>query len=225
MVSKNSLFSAVVMALVVGMVMPGAVGAAAPCPDYSGKVVSANATYWFIQNGQRWALVDREAAATWGKTILSARSECVNDLSDSGGLLSYRAGTRLIKKAGADGVYALGPQGKIHLIDSPEVAARWYGPRWGSLLRTVSEEMFNRYTMAEPVTLELPNDRVVVRQSGQSRWYQLRDGQLVRITGLVPPAIYNNTRVLSAELFNKIPMSDATITSAEVLATVTPAVR
>lgn len=217
-IKKN--ITALALFVLAGASLPFAAMAATPCPDYTNKIVKTDGAYWFIQDGQRWQLVDADVVSTWDKAVVAGRKDCVETLPNNGGQLSFRAGTRLLKQAGSNTIYAAGMRGFIHLIDSPEVAAQWYGPRWGSLVRTVSPEVFAKFHVGEQVGLDRPNNGAIVRQSGQSAWYQVREGQLVRITGAIRPAIYNNTRVLSAELFKKIPLSANTITSAEVLATI-----
>lgn len=218
----NSLYlKSLVGVLVVGsLTMTGSVSAQGHvvCPDYTDKVVKTGQEHWLVAGGYRWRLVDREAAATWDKPVYSAKSGCVETVPDMGGMLSFRAGTRLLKQAGHDAIFATGPNGAIHLIDSPEVAAYWYGPKWGALVRTVSVDLFAKYRLAEPLTMDtLPNGTIVRAQAQAWPFYLVRDGQLVKITGRVRYAVSQNAVVLSSGAFKKMPLSSTTVEATEVL--------
>ena len=208
------------MAVIGSLALVGSVSAqgASVCPDYTGKVVKVGQDHWLVANGYRWRLVDREAATTWDKPVHMAKSECVEALPDMGGMLSFRAGTRLLKQAGNDAIFATGPNGALHLIDSPELAAYWYGPKWGALVRTISTDLFGKYRIAEPVTMgTLPNGAVVRSQAQAWPLYLVRDGQLLKITGRVRYAISNSAVMLPNSVFKKMPMSSSSIEAAEIL--------
>lgn len=225
-VNKKLWFGATAFALALAGVLPGSVSAATvKCPDYSGKVVKVKTDYWLVQNGQRWHLVDRDAAGTWDKAIVTPNTACaatVTALPDGGAQLGFRAGTRLIKVAGSGSVYALGPNGVLHPIPSPAVAAQWYGRYWSTAVRTISAETFAKYTVGEALSLDKINDGAVVRLSGKAQLYLVRDGKLVKITGPIRAAISSNARTLTAAVFKKLTLSTETVTGAEVLKINTP---
>ncbi len=201
-------------ALVLGV--PGTVSATS-CPDYSGKIIGVQSNLWLVHEGQRWPLVDREVATTWGKPVYTVNAKCAEAIPLSNGMMGYRAGTRLLKQAGSDSIYAIGRGGTIHLLDSPEVAAQWFGPQWSKLVRTVSTTVFTGYIVGQPVTLDTLPDGFVVRTAAKQIWYVVRDGKLVRITGLVPPSIYNNTRILTPALFAKFTIDSSTLPVTELV--------
>lgn len=190
---------------------------AASCPDYTGKIISTKSDLWLVHEGKRWPLFDREVATTWGKSVYSANVACAEAIPLSNGKMGYRAGTRLLKQPDSATIYAIGRSGAIHLIDSPEVAAQWFGPQWGKLVRTVPATILSSYKIGQPMTAETLPDGFVVRTAAKQVWYVVKEGKLVRITGLVPPAIYNNTRVLSPTLFAKFAVDSHTVPVTELV--------
>lgn len=219
-VNKRLWFGAAAFALVLASALPNvALAATVKCPDYSGKVVKVKTDFWLVQGGQRWRLVDRDVAGTWDKTIVTPKTACVATVTalPEGGMLSFRAGTRLIKVAGSGTVYALGQNGVLHPISSPAIAAQWYGRYWTTTVRTISKETFAKFTVGEALTLDKINDGAVVRLSGKAQLYLVRDGKLVKITGPIRAAISSNARTLSAAVFKKLAVSAETITGAEIL--------
>lgn len=224
--NKNTAFGLAALALVLGSALPGMASAATiKCPDYSGKVVKVKSSYWLVQGGQRWTLFDRDAATTWDKAIVTPSAKCVTSVTDlpESGTLSFRAGTRLLKKAGTTEIYATGLNGAIHPVDAT-AATQWYGRNWKSLVKTVSAEVIAKFTIGPAVTVDMINDGAIVRLSGKPQLYLVRNSQLVKITGKARPAVTNNVRVLSAAIFKKLPMTTESITAADVLAINTPVV-
>ncbi len=210
-----------VVGLMVALVTPVA-SFAASCPDYTGKIIETKTGLWLVHEGQRWPLVEREVASTWQKPIYPANAACAEAIPLSSGLVGYRAGTRLLKQVDTDAIYAIGRNGMIHLIDSPEVAAHWFGPQWGKLVRIVPATVLSGYKVGEPVNPSTLPDGFIVRTAAKQVWYVVRDGKLVRITGLVPPAIYNNTRMITPAVFAAFAMDTKTVTAQELLTATTP---
>lgn len=215
------------LALLVGATLPsGTYAATVKCPNYSGKAVKVKQDYWVVENGQRLHAIDRDAVITWGKTIAVPGTACaakVLELPETG-VLGYRSGTRLIRKVGTGGVFAVGSNGTIHPISNPTIAAQWYGRSWLRLVKVVSAELFDKMTIGSPVTLEMVNDGVVVRQSGRSQLYLVRGGQLVKVTGRVPYAVSSNARVLATAVFKKLSLSAETVAAADLIKITLPSV-
>lgn len=225
--NKKAVFGLAALALVLGSALPGMASAATvKCPDYSGKVVKVKSSYWLVQGGQRWTLFDRDAATTWDKVIVTPSTKCVTSVTSlpESGTLSFRAGTRLVKVAGSGTVYAIASNGVLRAIPSPAVAAQWYGRSWSRLVKTISAEAFAKFTVGEPLTADSINDGAVVRLTGKAQLYLVRNGELVKITGKVRPAVSNNVRILSAAVFGKLPMTTQTIAAAELTKIITPAI-
>ncbi len=217
--SKKILVGTLTLVLAAALT-PGTLWAASPkCPNYAGKVVKVKSDFWLVQDGQRLHLVDRDAAATWDKVIVTPSAACATTVTalPDGGTLSFRAGTRLIKKAGTDAVYALGPDNIIYPISTAAAAEQWFGRNWSRLVKSIPTAIFDSYTVGAAVTAEKAPEGIVVRVAGKSQLYLVRDGQLVKITGRVKNAISKNVRTITSAVFNKLPLSAAAIDGADLL--------
>ncbi len=208
---------AAVVAMMAGAVMPSqALGATATCPDVAGKVVKVKSSYWLVKDNQRYEFVDLVAVQTWDRTPMTVRLDCVQDYPVVG-VVNYRPGSRLVKKAGEPTVYAVGKNMTVHPLDVA-AAKQWYGLNWRALVRTVPVAKFQEFTVGEALTVTSLHDGVLVRQTGKPQVYYVTDGQLAKVEGRLRPVLSGKVLILPAKVFAKLTISGNTVKATDIAA-------
>lgn len=116
------------------------------CPDFS-------AVYLLQDDGKRWVFPNEKTYFTWYADFDDVVDVTCDELSDYqiGGLVTYKAGVRLLKLQSAPTVYAVADGGVLQAIASEDQARSLYGDGWASEIDDLPDGFWSAYTVGEPL--------------------------------------------------------------------------
>lgn len=119
------------------------------------KGETLNTVYWYGRDCQRYSFPDVDVLKSWFPCVDETAIQLITDrqLADIvlAGNMVYRAGTRIIKIASDEKIYAVGQNGMIHWIHSTEVIENIFGSDWKKLLVVVKDVYFVDYSVGRTI--------------------------------------------------------------------------
>lgn len=114
----------------------------------SGPVV-----FYLASNERRYAFPNEQTFRTWYQDFSRVRTVSDAELAryTYGGNVTYRPGTRLLKRTGDSKIYTVGRGGMLRWITSPTVARAYYGSNWLRLVDELPEPRVADYVFGEPI--------------------------------------------------------------------------
>lgn len=114
----------------------------------SGPVV-----FYLASNGRRYALPNEQTFHTWYADFSGVRTISDAELSryTYGGNVTYRPGTRLLKRRGDAKIYTVGRGGMLRWITRESVAKALYGSSWHRLVDELPDARVADYAFGDPV--------------------------------------------------------------------------
>lgn len=113
--------------------------------------------YYYAKNGFRYVFPDEKTLNSWYSGTIAIK--IVTDLTLSkitfGGVVTYRPGS-LIKINTDPKVYAVGPKGELHWIETEALARTLYGANWAAQVSDLPDVYFPSYKIG--TSIKSPND-------------------------------------------------------------------
>ena len=125
----------------------------------------------------RMVFPDQVTVETWGNpaaTQLDAPQLAQWTLS---GAMPIRAGSKLVKFGNDPQVYAVGPNGTLHWIESETLAEQLYGSSWNRKVVSLFPSYFPIYTVGEPVAVPHHPDGTLLKYADDPTVYYVINGQ------------------------------------------------
>ncbi len=109
--------------------------------------------FYLASNERRYAFPNEQTFRTWYQDFSRVRTVSDAELAryTYGGNVTYRPGTRLLKRAGDSKIYTVGRGGMLRWITSPAVARAYYGSNWLRLVDELPEPRVADYVFGEPI--------------------------------------------------------------------------
>jgi len=173
-----SLIFATVMTTVGATLVPSARALAA------GDLVkgpNSDAVYYIAANGKKYVFPDSKTYFTWYKNFNGIKLVTVNDLDvyPSGGVVTYRAGTKMVKTVDSNKVYAVEPNGVLRWITSEANAIALWGANWAKMVNDVIPGYFaSTYTVGADLGTMYPTG-ALIQMTGDATIYYV-DGTTKR---------------------------------------------
>lgn len=125
------------------------VGSAVQAASYAGQLVkgSGAAIYYVTKDNERLVFPDETTYKTWYsdfRGIIKLQDSEINQMPLVG-IVSIKPGTKMIKAAGDNHIYAVARYGVKRLVVSPSVARTVYGKDWSKRVVTVSPVTLAKY--------------------------------------------------------------------------------
>ena len=134
------------------------------------------AVYYIGSDGMKYVFPDGKTYDTWYTNFDDVvRVDVAElDLYDDGGVVTYRAGTKLVTHMDTAKIYALGPGGLLHWIPDAATAEALYGASWGGMVMDVIPGYFlSSYTDGSDLSDVFPDGTLVMMGSD---YYYISDG-------------------------------------------------
>lgn len=132
--------------------LPGA--GAAPCVSGSLiKTAKVSAVYYCGADGKRHAFSNDKLYFTWYQSFTGILTITPEKLAaiPLGKNVTYRPGVKLVKFQTNLKIYAVGKNGMLRWVPSPELGAALYGVDWNKKVDEVSDAFFMDYIIGDPV--------------------------------------------------------------------------
>lgn len=202
--------SLAISAFILGLSLWGHPSQAVNCPVLSNgdlfKVPKQSAVYMVNDRGERMYFPNSEVFFTWYtdfKAVKEISPLCVENYPSGGGI-NYRPGTRLVKTDYSNKIYAIAPGNVRQQITSAEIAGALYGPKWESLVRVIHENFMLNLTTGPAITSTTPHNGQLVRATGSSTVYWVRNNALTPALE-VSPTLQNEVREIDATILKTRP--------------------
>ncbi|MBP6945316.1 right-handed parallel beta-helix repeat-containing protein [Patescibacteria group bacterium] len=109
--------------------------------------------FYLASNERRYAFPNEQTFRTWYQDFSRVRTVSDAELAryTYGGNVTYRPGTRLLKRVGDSKIYTVGRGGMLRWITSPTLARSYYGSNWLRLVDELPEPRVADYVFGEPI--------------------------------------------------------------------------
>lgn len=164
------------------------------CPDFS-------SVYYYAQDGQRYAFPNEQVYFSWYENFDGVKTISCEDLASANlaGLVTYQAGTRLVKLQTASTVYVVEPQGLLRPMASEEQAFEFYGEDWAGRVDDLPDVFFSHYDVgASLANEEIPEGMAFISEEG-TLWRMQEDGMLADIDEVMASGVGMPVKNLSLE--------------------------
>ena len=164
------------------------------CPDFS-------SVYYYAQDGQRYAFPNEQVYFSWYENFDGVKTISCEDLASANlaGLVTYQAGTRLVKLQTASTVYVVEPQGLLRPMASEEQAFELYGDFWAQRVDDLPDVFFSHYEVGAMLeNNEIPEGMAFTDEEG-SLWRMQNSGMLANIDEVIASGIGMPVKNLSLE--------------------------
>ncbi|MEK7529699.1 MAG: hypothetical protein AAB570_02140 [Patescibacteria group bacterium] len=106
------------------------------------------AVYYYGSDGFRYVFPNSSTYFTWYENFNGVKFISDAQLGDIpiGGNVTYRPGVKMIKIQSDPKTYAVGENGSLHHVPSPEVATALYGSNWNKHIDDVPDAFFGNYS-------------------------------------------------------------------------------
>ncbi len=173
------------------------------------------AVYYIAGDGMKYVFPDSKTYYTWYTDFSDVIKVDVAELDmyEDGGVMPYRAGTKLITHMNTAKIYAFNAEGEVQWISSAGVAVSLYGDNWTSLVQDVIPGYFAEYTKNSDLSDKHPTGTLINNE--QTLYYV--EGSKIRPFSDVASLTANNidqTYALDIEDVSKYTIGD-TINRAE----------
>ena len=180
---------------VVGVVAPVAQANISQAGDLI-RTAALPAVYYVDASNVRHSFSDQRVYNTWYKDFSTVKVVSTDEM------LSYTTGSSVVARPGArlaqyvtvlgDGtwstlntpdVFAVGPNGQLHKIDSAATAVAMYGANWETQILPIPEYLGGNYTMGSIMnTSSMYPDGTLVKMSDSAQVYVIQNGQKRPVT-------------------------------------------
>jgi hypothetical protein len=135
--------------------LPTATGAVNCTSDTLIRTPEVSTVYYCGRDGGRYVFLDEKTFFSWydnfdSVTLVSTETMASIPLS---GTVTYKPGSNLVKILSNPKVYAVGRNGTLRWISSPELATQLYGADWATQVRDIPDGFFPRYQIGPDITL------------------------------------------------------------------------
>jgi hypothetical protein len=138
---------------------------------------SGTTVYYINDQGEKHSFPDSKTYFTWYKDFEGIIEVGVSELDQypSGGIMPYRAGTKLITHQDTNRIYAVEPNGIIRWVPTEEVAINLYGDNWNTRVQDVIPGYFVvSYTKGVDLADTLPTGTIV---KNNNNYYYIEEGK------------------------------------------------
>ncbi len=146
----------------------------------AGDLIKASqpAVYYYASDGKRYVFPNETTYFSWYPNFNGVKTITDDELAaiSIGGNIVMRPGTNLVKITTDPKVYAVGPDGTLHWVDSETRAMTLYGPSWASMVVDVPDAFFTNYTVGSALTSNVHPDGTLFRMQGDSNTYLAENG-------------------------------------------------
>ncbi|RJQ34288.1 hypothetical protein C4566_02290 [Candidatus Parcubacteria bacterium] len=145
-----------------------------------------SATVYYIgEDNQKYAFPDSKTYFTYYDNfddVIRVNLSTLDSYPD-GGVMPYRAGTKLITHQNTAKVYAVEPNGLLRWIPTEQIAVSLYGSNWATRVQDVIPGFFSTsYSLGSDLSDTLPNG-TIVRVRNTNTYYYIENGQKIVFTG------------------------------------------
>lgn len=147
--------------------------------DHNPLTISDKVVYYLDADWKRHPFPNQRVFNSWYHDFLQLKEITPEEMAEfrMGAPIRYRAGTRLVKIASVNMVYAVEPGGMLRAIESEQIARDLFGADWNKRIDDVDESFFASYIMGAPLSVPVwPTGTLVKRSS---------DGKVFMINGLM----------------------------------------
>jgi len=156
------------------------------------KVPNASAVYIINDNGNRLYFPNEDVFYSWYSDfsgLITIPNECVDNYPAPNKApfgVNYKPGSKLIKTAYNNIVYAVGPSSTKYKIASESVARSLYGENWSKLVAVVPDVFWPNYVnIGDEITSAIPHDGMIVLHepigTAEKNAYYVHNGKLLKI--------------------------------------------
>jgi len=149
------------------------VGAAAQAGDLI-KMDGLSSVYYLGEDGKRYVFPNPATYFSWYQDFSGVVTVSATELQSYplGSNVTMRPGTKLVKITTDPKVYAVGPGGMLHWIQSEADAIALYGADWASMVVDVPDAFFMSYTIGDPLASDTyPAGTLLKNLDGTSIYY------------------------------------------------------
>lgn len=109
--------------------------------------------FYLASNGRRYAFPNEQTYRTWYRDFSGIRSVSEEDLAryPYGGNVTYRPGTRLLKRRNDSKIYTVGRGGMLRWMMNERVVRALYGQNWSRLVDELPDARVADYVFGDPV--------------------------------------------------------------------------
>lgn len=114
---------------------------------------SGSVIFYLASNERRYAFPNEQTFRTWYRDFSSVRTVSDAELNryTYGGNVTYRPGTRLLKRRGDSRVYTVGQGGMLRWMTTQSVARALYGQNWSRLVDELPDARVADYAFGDPI--------------------------------------------------------------------------
>ncbi|MFW0837827.1 MAG: beta strand repeat-containing protein [Candidatus Komeilibacteria bacterium] len=142
------------------------------------KGPNSDAVYYIGSDMKKYVFPDAKTYFSWYSDFSNVQLLSVAELDTyaDGGMVLYRAGTKLVTHPNTAKVYAVEPSGNLRWIPSEEIAAGLYGADWASRVNDINEVFFPQYTVGSDLASGDVPAGSLVKMEGSDTIYLIADG-------------------------------------------------
>jgi len=175
---KKYIFS--ILILILALFTISTVTRAATYPSGSLLKPSNSSTVYYIgEDSKKYAFPDSKTYATWYDNfddVITVNISTLDSYPD-GGVMPYRAGTKLITHQNTSKIYAVEPNGIIRWLPTEAVAKTLYGDAWYLRVQDVIPGYFSTsYSLGSELSDTLPSG-TIIREKNTNNYYYIENGQ------------------------------------------------
>lgn len=141
-----------------------------PCGDDADVNDPCRAVYYYGADHKRHAFTNEKVFFTWYvdfSDLVIVTSSTMASVS-LGHNVTYHPGTKMVKFATVNTVYAVDSDGKLRAIDSEATASALYGSDWNTKIDDISDAFFGNYSFGTGITSSADYDPADVLASVSS---------------------------------------------------------
>lgn len=114
---------------------------------------SGSVVFYLASNGRRYAFPNEQTFHTWYRDFSAVRTISDAELGRYayGGNVTYRPGTRLLKRRGDTKIYTVGRGGMLRWVTRESVVRTLYGSTWHRLVDELPDARVADYVFGDPV--------------------------------------------------------------------------
>lgn len=146
----------------------------------------SSAVYYIGMDAKRYVFPNSKTFFTYYPDfsgVLSVRCEDLNQFPLAG-IVTYNPGTRYVKFATENTVYAVEPGGVLRAIPNEYWMEVFVGTDWNEYIDDVSDAFYTSYKIGQPLALlEIPNG-MTAKDPTTGIWYYFVDGQPKSLEGI-----------------------------------------
>ncbi|MDD5749977.1 MAG: putative metal-binding motif-containing protein, partial [Patescibacteria group bacterium] len=176
------------------------------------KDIPSSTVYLIKDDGKKYAFPDSKTYFTWYNDFSGVIKVDISTLDQypDGGVMFYKAGTKLITHQNTAKVYAVEPNGVIRHIPSEQVAINLYGVNWHQKVQDVIPGFFSTsYLAGEDLSNTLPTG-TIVREKNTDNYYYIENGQKIAFSDYQS---YNSEDIIELTDLSNYPDSSQSIPS------------